>query len=193
MVHQWLQEPNWIEYVTFGVLVLAVLFEGQSRLRRSWQNRRPFALEFPSDSTPAFEGQEFPKKRTVRLCDGSTQTIYCRVQARIALEVGRFHLRCVATDQGGDIPSDIVQIRQAYDARTQGHQDSVRRTKSLRDGVGGVSVEYEPTPKPLSSKEYFWLGIQLQPHQKWHGFLSLEGYDANGDRRICTARFSVVD
>ena len=181
---------EWIQIARTMILAGAAIFWtlGKRWLRERSRNRT-FSIDFPGDLYPPTGRTGFPKSATFSI--GRAQTVYVRVGVNHSLHLDHWNVRFVKTAKGGDVPTDIMMIRTAYDARRQGYAGG-RETKDVRDGKGGVTVEYYPTPKPVAEGEDFWVGVQFHAHQAWKGYLSFEGYDREGHRRWERAEVTVV-
>jgi hypothetical protein len=182
---------EWIQIILTVVLAAAAVLWALGRWRiREWFRQPTFSIDFPLH--PSTELTDFPKTMTVTV--GDAQTVYIRVWVNQPVLVDHCNVRFVKTKKGGNVPTEVIEIRQGYDAHLAGHTEAtgVRQTRSIRDQRGGVDIEYFPSPKPVAAKQDFWLGVQFSAHRAWEGFLSFEGYDRGGHRRWRRAPFTVL-
>lgn len=182
-------EYNVIEIITFFCLILTWLFFGIKILRNRCKLRKCYKLDFPEEPYP-------PKHDGVYFDDGNCEVLipdnkfkkFVRVRLYDIPNIEWFDIRCVQTNKGGNVDTDIIKIVEVNDKQVPpGIKFDHKQHK-----WGGFDCHYSP-PNSKSKEDYLWLELVFDVKKQWEGFLSLEGRDKLGNKRHARACIRFID
>ena len=196
-------DPHWADLWTLslaaatatGALLLAI-FSWLRWMAKQGRKRHTFGLLFPSVAhPPVLESTSRTKKKTIFLQERS-QRILIEIPVRVTLDMRRRDIRFVKGPEGGNLEEPIpLKIAAVYRAAGDGSEvGSFGQPWEWNNAPGktGINIYCDP-PWPLRSDESLYLYLFVETVAAWKGYLSVRGYDEDGDRQFAPRRaFEII-
>ena len=213
IVPSWVKEPNWIEYATFGGLVVGAIVAGWGLLLAKWRSADPFNSQFSKQSY-AFEASPRERRRYSRKESagiGSTIKLFLVIPRRqvtfdpidVRFVEKRWQLWPPLFEKGldrrrkvlfewADVPDEEVWVTQIRDRSLEEHWGHRGHTLDDRDnGKAGREATYNP-PHTIGADGALWLQLKVLAKKPWKGHLSFRAIDPITGRFGYTRRRFVI-